>query len=227
MQILKSNDRGHTEISWLKSYHSFSFGDYYDPDHVQFKSLRVINEDFIAPSSGFGTHPHRNMEIVTYVVSGTLTHKDSLGTEQELKAGEVQRMTAGRGVFHSEWNASPDTPVHLLQMWLLPERQGLEPSYEQRLIPKAGALTTLVAKNTPGALHINQDAEISLLSLEASQSVQKELAPGYGIWLQLISGSVDVDGAQIKAGDAVALENQELVRIKALEAASGILFTIR
>ena len=202
-QIRPAKDRGATRIGWLDSRHSFSFADYHDPAHMGFRALRVINEDWVKPSNGFGTHPHRDMEIVTYVVSGELAHKDSMGTGSTIRPGEIQRMSAGTGVLHSEMNPSAATTVHLLQIWLLPERRGLEPSYEQKTIPR-GAGVHLIGSRQGGeqAVTIHQDVRLYAVRLPAGAEERVELAPGDGV---AISGERAFPLAAAGGDDAEAL----------------------
>lgn len=213
VNILRADDRGHTHIGWLKSWHSFSFGEYYDPARMHFRALRVINDDYVAPGGGFPTHPHRNMEIVTYVLAGALEHKDSLGSGEVLRPGELQRMSAGRGIRHSEFNPSRSEPVHLYQIWLTPAREGLEPSYEQKSLPAEGrrGRWQLAASPTPreGALLIQTDAQIQLASLRAGESVSHTPASGRAWWLQALRGGVTVNGQRLGAGDAAYSESGE------------------
>src|SRR4051794_8424013 len=203
IQIRRGDERGHFDHGWLDTYHSFSFSDYYDPEHMGFRSLRVINEDRIGPGGGFGTHPHRDMEIVTYVLSGALAHRDSLGTGSALRAGELQRMTAGTGIRHSEFNDSTTEPVHLYQIWLLPERRGLEPSYEQRAFaPEAGHTGFRVVVSPDGrdgSLTIHQDATLHLAALEGGEEAVHALRPGRHAWLQVLRGRVDLNGHSLEA----------------------------
>src|SRR5436190_521504 len=193
-----AEDRGRTAIDWLDSRHSFSFNDYYDPRHMGFRSLRVINDDRVAPAAGFGAHPHRDMEIITYVLSGALEHRDSLGSGEVLRPGEVQRMTAGTGIRHSEFNPSETEPVHLLQIWLLPERTGLTPGYEQKAYPEAErrGRWRLVASpdGRDGSVTVHQDAAMSVTILDAGQTVMYELARGRHAWVQVARGAVTLNG---------------------------------
>src|SRR4051812_41984869 len=184
-----SNDRGHFDHGWLKTYHTFSFADYYDPSHVHFKSLRVINEDFVAPGQGFGTHPHRDMEIITYILDGELQHKDSMGTGSVIKPGDVQQMSAGTGVLHSEFNPSKDKPVHLMQIWIMPNRKGITPKYEQKAFTKeerSNKLRLVASSNgRDGSVLINQDASIYASLLEMGESTDHLVEPSRGVYLQV------------------------------------------
>jgi redox-sensitive bicupin YhaK (pirin superfamily) len=211
MYIRKANDRGRTEIGWLYSRHSFSFGDYYDPKHMGFRTLRVINDDIIAKGKGFGMHGHRDMEIITLVVDGALEHKDSLGHGEVLKPGEVQVMTAGSGIRHSEFNPSPTQDAHIIQIWIEPERDNLVPAYGQKEFPIADRVNRFVRVAGPrggadGALTINQDAHIYVSSVEPGSTVSHPLAEGRAAWIHIIKGSCTVNGAPVSGGDAVALE---------------------
>ena len=208
IQVRKAAERGHFDHGWLNTYHTFSFADYYDPAHMGFRSLRVINDDRVQPGAGFGMHGHRYMEIVTYVLEGTLEHRDSLGNGERIRAGELQRMTAGTGVRHSEFNPSQSEWVHLYQIWLLPEREGLEPSYEQKAFPEEERRNRLRLVASPdgrdGSLSIRQDARLFLATLDDGREVQHELAPGRHAWLQVLRGGVGLNGSRM-LGRLVAL----------------------
>jgi redox-sensitive bicupin YhaK (pirin superfamily) len=220
--------RGHAQIDWLDTHHSFSFGDYYDPEHMGFRSLRVINEDHVAPGGGFATHPHRDMEIVTWVLDGALEHRDSLGTGSVIRPGEVQRMSAGTGIRHSEFNASKTAPVHLLQIWLLPERAGLPPSYEQRTVPFSSDALRLIASpdGRDGAVTIHQNAEIWAGRLASGVSVSHTLAAGRHAWLQVARGDVTLNGTALHAGDGAAVSDESAVTIHADTGAEVLLFDL-
>jgi len=229
-QVRKAADRGHFDHGWLDTYHTFSFGDYHDPDYMGFRALRVINEDRVAAGTGFGMHGHRDMEIVTYVLSGALEHKDSMGNGEILRPGELQRMSAGSGIRHSEFNPSGSDPVHLYQIWLLPRTKGIEPSYEQKAFP-AGARNgkwQLVASpdGADGSLKIHQDAQIFLATLQAGESVSHELASGRHAWLQVLRGSVDVNGTRLDTSDAVAVSNEPQLTVAGIEPAEVMLFDL-
>ena len=215
----KSAERGHLNHGWLDTYHSFSFGSYYDPKQMGFRALRVINEDWVAPAQGFGTHPHNDMEIITYMVSGTLTHRDSMGNEQALRAGEVQAMTAGTGITHSEANQSPDEAVKLLQIWLMPHTEGLVPQYKQTEFAtdsKRDQLRLIVSPDArDGSLEIHQDTDIYASVLTAGAELQHNLASKRHAWVQVISGTVTVNGCVANAGDGVALSDESSVTLKA------------
>src|SRR5437763_1371226 len=226
IDVRKSQDRGVGRHGWLTTRHTFSFANYYDPAHMGFRSLRVINEDTVAPGKGFGAHRHENMEIVSIVMEGALAHKDSTGGEGVLRRGEVQRMSAGTGVVHSEFNASSSEPVHFFQIWILPAEEDIAPGYEQKLFDEErGKLRLLVAPNGP--LNIHQDAKVYSAILDSGQRVEHALAPGRGAWLQVARGSVDVNGTALDAGDGAAIENEASVAITASDAAEILLFDLQ
>src|SRR5690349_19140020 len=212
IQVRKAAERGHFDHGWLDTYHTFSFGDYYDPAHLGFRSLRVINDDRVQPDQGFGMHGHRDMEIVTYVLDGALEHKDSMGNGSILRAGNLQRMSAGTGVRHSEFNPSPREPVHLYQIWLLPERQGLPPSYEERAIAdadKQGRLRLVASPDgAEGSLTIHQDARVYLAKLAPGDAVQHRLTPGRAAWLQVLRGEVRLGSDALAEGDGAAITDE-------------------
>lgn len=218
IKIRRSDERGHANHGWLDTYHSFSFADYYDPQHMGFRSLRVINEDFIEPAQGFPTHGHRDMEIVTYVIEGELSHRDSMGNGETIRPHEVQRMTAGTGVLHSEYS-SPTDKTHMLQIWLLPEKKNLQPSYEQTyfaLEEKQGKLRLVASRGgDDGSVHINQDVRLYASLLSAGDAVKHELAEGRYAWVQLISGELAVNGETLKPGDGAAISEETLLKFKA------------
>jgi len=216
IKIRKANERGHADHGWLNTFHTFSFAGYYDPSNMGFRSLRVINEDWVQGGRGFGAHPHHDMEIITYVLEGSLEHKDSMGTGSVIRPGEVQRMSAGTGVTHSEYNASRSEPVRLLQIWLLPEEKGIKPSYEQREFPRQarqGKLQLLAAKDDAnGALKIHQDAKLFAAEVSSGEQIKHELAPGRHAWLQVARGGVRLNGQSLQAGDGAAVTGEsELV----------------
>lgn len=219
MNIIKSADRGTTDAGWLQSHHSFSFGDYHDPNRMGFRSLRVINDDIIAPGQGFPTHGHRDMEIISVVLAGALEHKDSLGTGEVLRPGEVQVMTAGRGIKHSEFNPSSKEPTHLLQVWIMPKAGGLAPAYGQRTYPVAGRKDRLVrvagqvAATDDGALVINQDAHLYVSTLTPTGSVSHTIAPGRAAYVHVATGNVNVNGTKLSAGDAATIETPGAVTV--------------
>ncbi len=228
--IRKSEERGHAERGWLKSYHSFSFADYYDPKHMGFRSLRVINEDWIRGGVGFPTHPHKDMEIITYVLEGSLAHKDSMGNGSAIGRGDVQRMSAGTGVTHSEFNASETETAHLLQIWIMPDKAGYKPSYEEKVFPdeeKRGRLRLIASRDArDGSVRMNQDVDVYVSLLEGGQTVTHTLAEGRGAWIQVARGSVSVNGQALKAGDAAAIENESEVSLTGLEGAEVLLFDL-
>ena len=209
LKLRKADERGHANFGWLDSHHTFSFGDYHDPAHMGFGPLRVINDDRVAGGGGFPTHPHADMEIVTYVLHGALEHKDSLGTGSVIKPGDVQRMSAGTGIRHSEFNASKTEPVHLIQIWVVPDKRGLTPGYEQKTIPdaeKRGRLR-LVGSNDgrDGSVTVDQDIAIYATQLSAGDSVRHKLAPGRAAWVQVATGNATINGEKVGAGDGVAI----------------------
>lgn len=234
MQVRRSADRGHFNHGWLDTYHSFSFADYHDPDHMGFRALRVINEDRIAPGAGFGMHPHRDMEIVTVMLAGALQHRDSLGHAAVLRPGEVQRITAGRGVLHSEFNASATEPAHLLQIWLFPRARGLTPDYAQQAVAASsdGVLQPLVSPDgRAGSLVIQQDATLYRATLGAGQSLTHVLAPPHHAWVQVLRGGLGVadDGspaAVLAAGDGAAMNEIAALTITAEADAEFLLFDL-
>jgi len=217
--IRKSKERGVGRHGWLTSYHTFSFANYYDPGQMGFRSLRVINEDTVAPGRGFGEHHHDNMEIISIVMEGALAHRDSTGGEEVLRRGEVQRMSAGTGVSHSEFNASKEEPVHFFQIWIMPEKEEIAPGYEQKLFPdeeRLGRLRLLAAPDGEnGAVRINQDARLYTAILDRGQRVEQKIASGRGAWIQVARGSVDVNGTKLAEGDGAAIENEALLGITA------------
>lgn len=224
-------ERGHFDHGWLDTFHSFSFAEYMDPRHMGFRSLRVINEDRIAGGGGFPTHGHRDMEIITYMVSGALAHRDSTGAAEQVRRGEIQRMTAGSGIRHSEFNASDDEAAHLLQIWIVPQRPGLDPGYEQRAFPpeeRRNLLKRLAgpADGGDGALLIHADAEVYGTLLDQGQSVEHPLGPGRAAWVQLVRGSATINGEAGSAGDGVAIENEAAVRIQARGETELLLFDL-
>lgn len=228
--LRKSADRGRTAIDWLDSRHSFSFGEYYDPRNMGFRSLRVINDDRIGAGGGFDTHPHRDMEIVTYMVSGSLAHRDSMDNGAVIRPGDVQRMTAGTGVLHSEHNPSDTEPAHLLQIWLRPERPGLAPGYEQRHFAdgeKQGRLRLVASRDgRDGSVVIHQDADLYAALLEPGQSVGHTLQPDRHAWLQVVRGSVELNGTPLAVGDAAAVSAENQLQIVGRQPAEVLLFDL-
>ncbi len=218
IKIRRSDERGHANHGWLDTYHSFSFADYYDPQHMGFRSLRVINEDYIEPAQGFPTHGHRDMEIVTYVIEGELSHRDSMGNGETIRPHEIQRMTAGTGVLHSEYS-SPTDKTHILQIWLLPEKQNLQPSYEQTYFApeeKQGKLKLVASRGgDDGSVHINQDVRLYASILGDREEVTHKIAEGRHAWIQLISGSLDVNGEVLEPGDGAAISEETELKLKA------------
>jgi redox-sensitive bicupin YhaK (pirin superfamily) len=230
MLIRRANERGYADHGWLRSFHTFSFADYYSPAHMGFRTLRVINEDRVQGGKGFGTHPHRDMEIISYVLSGALQHKDSMGTGSVIRPGDVQRMSAGTGVTHSEFNASPTDLVHFLQIWILPDQRGYAPGYEQRHFAEAereNQLRLVASKDgRQGSLTIHQDASLFASLLSPQQQVSHELPQGRYAWLHVARGQVDVNGEQLSAGDAAAFEQPATISITGLEASEILLFDL-
>ncbi len=228
--IRKSDDRGHFNHGWLDTYHTFSFDRYYDPEHMGFRSLRVINEDRVAPGEGFPTHPHRDMEIITIILEGALEHKDDMGNGSVIRPGEVQRMTAGSGVTHSEFNASRDEGVHLLQIWILPNGRNLTPSYEQKNFPieQRNGRLFLIASPTAndGAVTINQDTSLYTARLRPGKTVTHKLAPNRHAWVQVASGSVTVNGQPLAQGDGAAISGEDQLAITGGEQSDILLFDL-
>jgi len=217
MSIRKSGERGHLNFGWLDTYHTFSFGEYQDPAHMGFRSLRVMNDDRVASGMGFDTHPHKDMEIITYVIDGELAHRDSLGSEGAIKPGEVQVMTAGRGIRHSEFNGSKTHQVHLLQIWIKPSAPGLPPAYAQREFLREQRLNRLQAVASPderdGSLKINQDAVVYATVLEKGGKVAHSLPPGRHAWVQVASGDAEVNGVKLGAGDGLSVSDERMLSI--------------
>lgn len=217
IQIRPAKERGHANYGWLDTYHTFSFSDYSDPNFMGFRSLRVINEDFVKPGHGFPTHPHRDMEIITYVLEGELAHKDSMGTGSVIRPGEVQKMSAGTGIRHSEYNHSKTEPVHFLQIWIVPEKEDLKPMYEQKTIPaeeKQGKLRLLASpKSGNGAVTLFQDAKLYTAELKSGQSVGYTLDRDRYAWLQVARGTISVNGKELRAGDGAAVAQEPSLEI--------------
>jgi redox-sensitive bicupin YhaK (pirin superfamily) len=231
MQLFRpSEDRGRAEIGWLDSRHSFSFGNYYDPDHIQFGALRVINEDRVSPGAGFDTHGHKDMEIISYVLEGALEHKDSIGTGSVIRPGELQRMTAGTGIRHSEFNPSETEPVHFLQIWIVPEREGLEPGYEQKVFPAAdrqGMARLLGSRDgRDGSLTIHQDVDVYGSLLGIGEAVAFDLRPGRKLWIQMARGTLTANGQPLSAGDGLGLLDTQNISITATDEAEFLLFDL-
>ena len=229
--IRKAEERGHFDFGWLNTYHSFSFGDYYDPKHARFRTLRVINEDFVQAGHGFPTHGHRDMEIVTYILRGALEHRDSMGTGSIIRRGDAQRMSAGTGVTHSEANPSRDEPVHLLQIWIFPSEQDLQPEYEEKKFSddeKRNKLRLIVSPDgSDGSVKIHQDAKIFASILEDRQEVVHSLDDGRSAWLQVAAGSVNLNDVVLKQGDGAAVSQESKLRITAEEPAEVLLFDLK
>jgi redox-sensitive bicupin YhaK (pirin superfamily) len=230
LTIRHSNDRGGGDYGWLKTQHTFSFSDYRDDKWMGFRSLRVINEDWVAPSSGFPTHPHRDMEIITYVLSGQLEHRDSLGTGSVILPGDGQRMSAGRGIRHSEYNPSPTEKVHLLQIWIMPDKQGHEPGYEQKSFPEAekrGKLRLIASRDgAEGSVKINQDAKLFVTLLSPGDEVKHALGAKRHAWLQVAKGEVELNGKKLHQGDGAAISDEKNLTVKGIKDAEVLLFDL-
>jgi redox-sensitive bicupin YhaK (pirin superfamily) len=228
--IRKAEERGHFDFGWLNTYHSFSFGDYHDPKHTRFRTLRVINEDFVQAGHGFPTHGHRDMEIITYILAGALEHRDSMGSGSIIRRGDAQRMSAGTGVTHSEANPSPDEAVHLLQIWILPAAQGSEPEYEEKKFSddeKRNQLRLIVSPDGhAGSVRIHQDARIFASLLDEGREVGHTLEDGRSAWLQVAAGSVTLNGVALKQGDGAAVREEANLVITASEPAELLLFDL-
>ena len=227
IQIRKSQERGHANHGWLDTYHTFSFDTYYDPAFMGFRTLRVINEDRVSGGRGFGMHPHRDMEIITYVLEGALEHRDSMGNRGVIKPGEVQHMSAGTGVRHSESNASETEPVHLLQIWILPERQGIKPEYEQQPLDREAARGSFLQVAGPhgdgGALTIHQDAKLFATVLDKGQAAQHRFGNGRYGWVQIARGAVNLNGTSLQAGDGAAVANEPEITLTGADSDAEVL----
>jgi redox-sensitive bicupin YhaK (pirin superfamily) len=220
-------ERGATQVGWLDSRHSFSFGDYVDPQHMGFRALRVINEDRVRPGQGFGTHPHRDMEILSYVISGQLGHQDSIGNGSVIRPGEIQRMSAGTGVLHSEMNPSTEEPVHFLQIWIVPERRGIEPGYEQKSVPTDSGLHLVGRREGgEGAVTIHQDVRLYLARLAAKERLTVPLATGRHAWVQAVRGSLGLDDVRLEASDGAAVSDVRQLTLQADEPAEALIFDL-
>ena len=230
IKIRRSNDRGRTRLDWLDSRHTFSFGDYYDPQHMGFSDLRVINEDRVQPGKGFGTHSHRDMEILTYVLEGALAHKDSTGTSSVIRVGEVQRMSAGTGISHSEYNASQGAPVHFLQIWIVPSETGLKPGYEQNSVDfsakPSGWILAAAPEGRGGAIKVHQDAELSIALIRKDEQVTYSLNAGRNAWIQVARGTVTLNGLSLGAGDGAAISDERLLTLAGMEDSECMLFDL-
>jgi redox-sensitive bicupin YhaK (pirin superfamily) len=228
--LRKSAERGYADHGWLRSFHTFSFAGYYDPLHMGFGPLRVINEDRVDPGEGFGKHPHRDMEIISYVLDGELEHKDSMGTGSVIRPGDIQRMSAGTGVFHSEYNPSPSKPVHFLQIWIEPAEYGIQPSYEQKYFgpdEKRGRLRLLASPDArEGSVKIHQDAYLYATLVDGTEAVAHELAPGRKAYVHVARGTALVNGQQLNAGDALKVEGEAKVEISGGDKAEILLFDL-
>ena len=221
------NERGHNNLGWLDTHFTFSFDQYYDPAHMGFRTLRVINEDVVAPGKGFGMHPHRDMEILTWVLEGALEHRDSTGSRGVLRPGELQHMTAGTGVMHSEMNPSPSESVHLLQIWILPDRKGLKPAYEQHTFAAGdwnGSFVPLAGKNAPVSIH--QDANLFAARMKTGEKISQAIEPGRHAWIQIARGSVRLNGKDLTAGDGAAVSNEKRLDFEATSPSEVLLFDL-
>jgi hypothetical protein len=228
--IRRSNERGHAQHGWLDSFHSFSFADYYDPEHMGFGPLRVINEDRVMPGQGFGTHGHRDMEIISYVLEGALAHKDSMGNGSVIRPGDVQRMSAGTGVRHSEFNASDKEGVHFLQIWIEPNRLGVQPGYEEKRFEpetKRGRLRLVASPDgADGSVTVHQDARLYATLLDGTDRVGHAFAPGRRGYVHVVRGELDVNGERLGSGDALALAGEKDVRLENARGAEVLLFDL-
>lgn len=230
MRVRRANDRGVANHGWLKSFHTFSFADYYDAEHMGFRTLRVINDDRVAPGKGFGTHSHRDMEIVSYVLEGALAHKDSMGTGSIIKPGDVQRMSAGTGVTHSEMNPSGSDPVHFLQIWILPAKQNIAPGYEQKTFSdaeKRGRLRLVASQDgRDGSVTIHQNANIFAGLFDAGEEASFQVGAGRGAWVHVARGTVEINGTRLEEGDAVAIEDAGAHGIRGIVSGEVLVFDV-
>ena len=230
IKLRRSNDRGHTKFDWLDSRHTFSFGDYYDQQHMGFGSLRVINEDRVVPGGGFPTHSHRDMEIITYVLEGAVAHKDSTGTSTVIRPADVQRMSAGTGISHSEYNASQNEPVHFLQIWIVPDEMGLAPGYEQKAfsLHKHQGTGTLVASKDgrDGSVTVHQNVDVWAARLSPEEQAVFHLKPNRRAWIQMARGASMLNGTLLRSGDGAAASQEEIVEIKAVDDAEFLMFDL-
>ncbi|HUJ33510.1 MAG TPA: pirin family protein [Candidatus Acidoferrum sp.] len=227
LQIRPSEERGRNKLSWLDTRFTFSFDQYYDPEHVNFRALRVLNEDVVAPKQGFGMHPHRDMEILTWILEGAIEHRDSTGGSGVIRPGELQHMSAGTGVMHSEFNPSPKEPVHLLQIWILPERKGLKPEYDQLAFSDAELRGKFHHVAGPKAtVTIHQDADLYIARLDKAGEAKHALEAGRHAWLQVARGAVRVNGKELRAGDGAAFSNEPEVRVEAKDSSEVLLFDL-
>jgi redox-sensitive bicupin YhaK (pirin superfamily) len=229
-KIRPANERGHADHGWLDSHHTFSFANYHDPEHMGFRSLRVINDDRVTPSQGFGTHPHRDMEIISYVLEGSLEHRDSMGTGSVIRPGDVQRMSAGTGVLHSEFNGSKTEPVHFLQIWLVPAERGIAPSYEQKAFSreeKSGQLRVVASPDArDGSLTLHTDALVYAGLFGKDQAAELRPSPGRHVWVQVARGEVRVNGHDLATGDGAAISDEPVVRIEGKDDAEVLVFDL-
>jgi quercetin 2,3-dioxygenase len=230
LKVRRSHERGQAHHGWLESQHSFSFANYYDPNHMGFRHLRVINEDTIAPGQGFGTHPHRDMEIITYVLDGAIAHKDSMGNGSTIRPGDVQRMSAGTGVTHSEFNPAEQAATHMLQIWIEPDTQGILPSYEQKAFPaatKQGQLRLLASRDgRDDSVTVHQDVNLYAALIESTAQITQVLNPDRHYWLQVARGAVQVNGIDLDQGDAIALEAETTLTMIGRSSTEVLLFDL-
>jgi len=230
MTVRRAHERGKTQTSWLDSHHTFSFNQYYDPRHTGFRDLLVINEDYVAPGMGFGAHGHQDMEIISYVVEGQLAHKDSTGVSSVIYPGDVQRMSAGTGVRHSEFNPSDTEPTHFLQIWMQPEREGLPPSYEQRTFPEAdrrGTLRLVASRDgQDGSVTVHQDVRLYVSTLDAGEALTHRLGDDRHAWVQVVRGAVVLNGTPLTAGDGAAVSKEAVLQLRATDATELLLFDL-
>ncbi|MBI4168015.1 MAG: pirin family protein [Candidatus Aenigmarchaeota archaeon] len=228
--VRKSQDRGHFDHGWLETYHTFSFADHHDPNHMAFRTLRVINEDYVKPGEGFPTHSHRDMEIITFILEGALEHKDSMGNTSIIKPGEIQRMTAGIGVTHSEFNPSKKEMVHLLQIWIFPDQKGYEPSYEQKVIEPKKKIDRLALIASPdlrdGSVKVHQDVFVYTASLGKDKNLTYKPDSGRGIWIQVVKGELWLNGDVLKQGDGASITDEKLLKLNANHEAEFLLFDL-
>ncbi|MEK7466925.1 MAG: pirin family protein [Planctomycetota bacterium] len=227
IRIRRSEDRGHADHGWLDARHTFSFADYYDEDHMSFRALRVINEDKVAPGAGFPTHPHRDMEILTWPLEGAIAHKDSTGGNGVIRPGEMQHMSAGSGVRHSEYNASDKEALHLLQIWLVPETKGITPSYEQKAFPGRGLVLAASRDAREGSLKIHQDAEVWVARLKKGEETTLALKPGRYAWVQAAKGEIAVNGEKLAQGDGAAVSDEKELLLKGGSECEAIVFDLK
>jgi redox-sensitive bicupin YhaK (pirin superfamily) len=231
IEVLSAGDRFHTDIGWLNSRHTFSFGDHYDPERAGFHALRVINDDRVAAGKGFGTHGHRDMEIISYVLEGELSHKDSMGTGSVIRPGEVQRMSAGSGVLHSEENSSRENPVHFLQIWIIPEKAGIKPSYEQKMFPaseRRGKLRLVASRDgRDGSVTVHQDAALYLALLEKGERAIHEPRPGRHSWVHVARGEIELNGKRLREGDGAAVTDEKRLEIEGKDSSEILVFDLK